>query len=76
MTTGLYGITLFLPKFSLALYTDRPKKQRYSVRMNLPIAEIWDSNEGNQKSLGQWLIPVINKMSLGHIPPESEVEKK
>ena len=43
--------------------------------MNLPIAEIWDSNEGNQKSLGQWLIPVINKMGLGHITPESEVEK-
>ena len=44
--------------------------------MNLPIAEIWDSNEGNQKSLGQWLIPVIKKMGLGHITPESEVEKK
>lgn len=26
----------FFPEFSQALYTDRPKKQRYSVRMNLP----------------------------------------
>lgn len=76
MTTELYGSILFLPEFSQALYTDRPKKQRYSVRMNLPLAEIWDSNEGNQKSLGKWLIPVINKMGLEHITPDSEVEKK